>query len=561
MDAQAEIAGDPSEAGSVLYDQGPNIGPLTSAANPGGMPPPPQMMSGTHQQQNNNPIAYDPMADESLFVAGNNIRANYMGNEEKRGMFDDSMMGGGNKGIFDETMRDVSMSMDQDLSKHDISRIFGSGNRMSAADNQMLTVSSQRDNFSKTSGKMFDKIEEEDEEDKFDNYGSKVSPPVHANTKNKVPKKGFLDDTMNEEEDIDGSKFLSKPPAHPSDQKNGMFMDSFTEEDSNASMLFPVKKRSQNNPPPSTALPGMANPKSTAFDYGKSSEKQQTKPAFFDSENFEEEESVLFPEKNSSVAGMFADVDDPNESMISQTSGKSFIEKEKLKNKNNHMMAMIMNKMNPKKNTKRLSNEISIGDKDDEVPEPAQMKVDSQTTQKKGPADCHQSEAKKKPFNFLDETHEGEEDMKLDIPKKNEPMPLKDTKKMMFMDDTLEENEIADNLDFSKKPTPPDPITETTTLIKKKVMFMDDEDSDDDDFIFGNKAKPNAASSVKPTPPQSIVQNSPQKKKPFMFEEEESFIAENSNVKIEEKKETPQMSSKVETQQQDHSKEEKKSKY
>ena len=211
--------------------------------------------------------------------------------------------------------------------------------------------------------------------------------------------------------------------------------------------------------------------------------------------------------------------------------------------------------------TKRLSNEISIGDKDDEVPEPAQMKVDSQTTQKKGPADCHQSEAKKKPFNFLDETHEGEEDMKLDIPKKNEPMPLKDTKKMMFMDDTLEENEIADNLDFSKKPTPPAPITKTTTQIKKKVMFMDDEDSDDDDFVFGNKAKPNTSSPVKPTPPQSIVQNSPQKKNPFMFEEGESFIAENSNVKIEEKKETPQMSSKVETQQQDHSKEEKKSKY
>lgn len=496
-DAEANLVGDPSEAGSFIADPGQNMGYGRAPAPTGfpGMPPPPpgqQMMTMKGMNPND---SYDPMADESLFIGSNAIKNKYKNDQQKRGMFDDSMMGG--KGLFDETMRDMSMSMDQDLNKNDISRLFGTM-RGTATDNQNLKASSNVPPQMKGSGGLFDKIEEDEEEDKYeDNFGSKRptnagglfdnidSPEVRAPPK-KTPTRGFLDDTMNDDDEDEG--FNVKPtPQPPAQTKKGMFEETFDEGDSNESMIFGNKKPA---PPPNPQnqakpLPGLAPPtqKSTPFNYGNPPAEPPKKQQLFE-DDYEEEESNIFPTKRPTVAGMFKDDDDPNQSILDTSRDKSFIEKARTTNSANHMMAMIMKGMDPKRQSIKKPEEKSIGDDDDEPEQffKQEPKKESPPPAKaKAPMDYKPPQPEKKENKFfLDESRvESEADSVFDLPQKS-------------------------------KPTPPPPTG-------NKMLFMDDDEDEDESFIF-DKPKSKPAPVAKPP-----VEAPPAKKKGFMFEEEESF--------------------------------------
>lgn len=108
-DAEANLVGDPSEAGSFHQPPPPqNLAPAGAPGRGGPPPPPPGGMF-----KNNNPNdSFDPLADESLFMGSNAIKNKYNNKPNKRNMFDESMAGG--KGLFDDTMnQDMSMSIDQ----------------------------------------------------------------------------------------------------------------------------------------------------------------------------------------------------------------------------------------------------------------------------------------------------------------------------------------------------------------------------------------------------------------------------------------------------------------
>lgn len=488
-DQEANLVGDPSEMGSVIYDQPPDYGAQNMRpaghALPG-MPPPPPPPGGMPAHRNMNPNdSYDPMADESLFVASNALKNKYQNNQQKKGIFDDSMMGGGGKGIFDETMRDMSMSMDQDLGGGDVSRIFGQGSKQTPGDNQLFAAP----NKGQQKPGLFDKIEEDEEEDKYEeNTGARqVGPPGglfsdldSPETKpkpQKAPTRGFLDDTMNEDDESVNLGLRPAPP-QPPQKSRGMFEETFDEEDSNASMLFPPKKTPSNAAPQNQprALPGMTaqDKKPAPFAYGNPPPSTDKKPGLFE-DDYEEEESNFFPTKKPSAAGMFQE-DDQNESMVDHSRDKSFIEKQKEKNTGNHMMAMIMKGLDPNKQAEN-PNEISIGDDD---PEPPQ-KTQPTPPKTKGPMDYKPAEVKKPARMFLDES-QAESDLGLDLP------PTK----------------------AAPAQAPP---------AGNKMLFMDDDEDDDESFVFDKKPKAN------PAPPSNAPMPNPpaEKKKLFMFDEEESF--------------------------------------
>ncbi|CAI2375781.1 unnamed protein product [Moneuplotes crassus] len=541
-DAEANIAGDPSEAGSILYNNPPATGPLQPAGAPGGMaPPPPPGFPGAPPPpggvppppgapglpQMGQPEPHDPMNDESLFMSGNNIRQNYAQNK-KGSVFDNSMIGGGGN-MFDDSMNNMSMSMDQDISKHNISNIFGG--RQSMADNK--PVKATKDNLVRNTQNMFGEIKEDEEEDKYDNVGNNTPPPnaPPPPPQNQILKPGFLDDTVNDDS-MDESIMLSRPTANkPLNEKKGLFMDTFEDDESNASMISPPKRTTEAPAGSQKVMEDItATQKTTkaAFDYGGG--QQQKKNAFFD--DYEEEESVMFPEKKPSAPAMFDDKQDLDNSYISNTSREThFIAKQRNTNSKNHMMAMIMKGMNSGKiKAERMSSEISIGDDDDPEPEPRKQEEPSPPL-KKGPSDYQPAPPKKKPFNFLDETQDNAEDLELETTSKPAPpappVPQKDEAKRMFLDDTIVESELSDNLDFSKQSnSSPAPQASQTTM--KKNTFLDDEDSDEDDFMFSKSKQPIPP----PAPPVTQTSKPKPKPKPFAFDDDDSDGSEKKSTPV-----------------------------
>jgi hypothetical protein len=472
VDAANPPIGDESEAGSFVHPANPQIRP----------PMPPQSRPPQNMPDPN--TSYDPYNDDSIFMGSNAIKNKYKGSNQKN-MFEDSMIGAGGKNMFDETMRDVSMSMDQDISKNDISRLFGNNLRQSTNE---LFASSKPNDPKKQRG-LFDKIEEDEEEDKYEDNirpNRQSDKGLFDDSPTKSPAlaqpKGFLDDTMNEDDDYE--KFNVRPPPQQPQQNKNMFEETFDEGDSNASMLFPTKKPPTQNP--ANALPGLVKKESkpTAFDYGNPDPPQP--PAnksnkLFMEDEYEEDESQLFPvKKNSQPPPMFEE--DPNESMMSTDSrDKSFIQRQKQTNNQNHMMAQIMLAGLGKKKSEPNANEISIGDEigDDYEPEP-EVKI--------SPPEPPQSTSKPKgPIEYHPPTN----------------------KNRMFLDDSQMESDLTDAMNL---PTKTDSITTGQTQSRK--LFMDDED---ESFVF-EKPKPKA------NPIAAPANNPPQQKKGFMFDDaDESF--------------------------------------
>lgn len=514
-DAEAQLVGDPSEAGS-FYE--PNMrAPQSRGPQPGNY---------NQGRDNQNDLFNDPLADESIFMSGNQNK-NKGGlappPQRQKGLFDESMMGdksmlGDRRGLFDETMnQDMSMSMDQDMNKNNLSRLFDTGGfgRQSNNDEQILRP--LKEPSGKQGGNLFDKIEEDEEEDKEDEANirrkTKQGAMFFEDEDSRQPKqqmfkresKGFLDDTI---DDFDAEPKPIKKPQPPQNQKvsKGMFDDTFEEGDSNSSMLFPPKRAQPQAPPPAQnqqtamrALPGLANPegpkKPTPFNYGSAEPSQpaQKKPPALFEESYVEEESQLFPvKKMSSGAKDIFGANELDDSMSSSAKDRSFIDRQKEKNSNNHMMAMIMKGLDPGKKSSIIENEISIGDEEsNEYQEPIRKEV----VQPPPPP-----------------------------PKVEPPKPKPKPEAKLFLDDSRVEEE-NESMIFPSKPAPAKQVKEPTNK-----LFMEEDGEEEESFIFG-KPKPQAQ-------PSAPVQEKPApQKKPFMFDADESF--DDFNLPDKEKKETP----------------------
>jgi len=501
VDAENKPIGDPSERGSFLQDPGDYAQPGQQMLHPPG--------GGRGQDPN---ASYDPYAeDDSIFVGSKAITQQYKGNAGNN-IFEQSMVDG--KNIFNDTMNDMSMSMDQDVSKNNISRLFNTDNRQPSGD---LNPAGKKKGGAPAG--IFDKIDEDDEEDKYEDHGNKPKGPpglfsdMDSPTKGptKTPGAAFLDETMNEEESYE--KFNAKP--QPPQQSKNMFDDTFDEGDS---VLFPPKTTPAQNK--GNALPGLAKPSqkpAAAFNYGQPEPPQQpqkSKNMLFADESFQEEDSNIFPTKKAPTGGMFSDdMDDSimNQSMTSERD-KSFIDKQKESNSKNHAMAMIMQGMNKKKVAKE--SEISIGDEGPAFDEPEPPK--QAPAQAKAPRD-YQPPATKPKANpmFLDESQsEIDESMTMNLPTKNPtPTPAKQpAKKNMFMDDDEDGDE---SFIFSKPkanpvaPTSSNPPVANEPPAQKKAFMFDDADESFDGFNMPAKAVPanlleDESAPMNPGPPETI---------------------------------------------------------
>ena len=470
-DKEANLVGDQSEHGSFLMDPQPSRGQTRN-------PQPPQNQG----RVKNEPDPYDPMADESLFMESNNLRNKATTQVQpnlkpKGGMFDESVLGG--RGLFDDTMnQDMSMSMDQDLNKNNLSRIFDTGAFGRPSNNEEI-LKSLKDTAPQKSGGMFDKIEEEEDEYREDEHRkssigmfnrNELKPSKQQEVKR--PTKGFLDDTVDDFEDE--GKFIAQPK-QTSQQKNKMFEDSFNENDE--SMLFPAKKNPVNKPEPAP-VPSNSNsskPKASPFSYGTEEKEQpQKKPALFEDEYVEEESNIFPAKKVTTTSGKFFESSsDLDKSYTENPNEKSFIERQKEKNNANHMMAMIMKGLDPKKQSVVSQSEISIGDEGEPEPDPV---FEPKKTTPKPPAKVE--------------------------PQKKEGK--------MFLDDSRMEEDDSMIFPPSKQPTV-NPPTNTT-----KKLFMEEENEEEESFIFGN-------SKQKEQKPSLFIEKQEDKKKGFMFEEDESF--------------------------------------
>lgn len=509
QDAKAQIAGDQSEHGSFL-DQVANKKPSGNQYMPA------HMMNAKDPNE-----SYDPYKDESLFIGSNAIKDKYNGKGGKKNLFDESAMGGG---IFDQTMnQDMSMSMDQENDRNNLSKIFNTGSNLGPTKPAPV-----KDQIFKSGG-LFDKIEEDQEEQDDDDFGSKPKKNAklfdyNASPEKESPKKSatknFLDDSDEEEEKIG----IHAPPQPKKAPSSNMFDESIDESDS--SMLFAKKPKPEAKP--MVPLPGLAEsnqPKKTIqpFNYGESDTKPEPPKktaAIFDDDD-ENDESMFFDkqpaQKKVSTAGMFAAEDDPNESMLEASKDKSFVEKQKERNAHNPM-AMLMQEMQKKNSIKKPADESRIGDSDDEeealfvskkeAPKQENFIQPPKQEPPKQKLPMFEEPQKKKDIkSFLDES-QVESDfgsvLDNDILKK----PKQETSQnKLFAEDEEEESFFFSAKKETPKPSqvsnPPQEVPQKT--IKKGFMFEDDDD-DDDGFLGGsNKKKAEPAPPPKVEPPKAPV--------------------------------------------------------
>ena len=519
-DKQANLLGDPSEAGSFLEPQ-----------NNAPMPPPLPPVPGRNPVLPKNPNdSYDPYSEESLFIGGNALKDKYNNNPNKNNIFNDSAMGGG---LFDQTMGagDLSVSMDQDLNPNNLSKMFDT--RASNTNRPVTKDISKK----MPSGNLFDKIDEDNEESdeeanpKQTNKGGIFdydSQPSESNLKPNMATKGFLDDS-DEEEKIGG--IMPKPNR----EKSNMFDQSM--EESESSMLFPTKAPQKEQQ--KIALPGLANPnpqssKAAPFNYGQPSQPPPVAkkgPALFD--EYEEEESMLFnksPQKKPSTSAMFTEDNDPNESMIfAKPSQKKPSTSAMFSEENDPNESMLFVKPSQKKpSTTAMFSEDNDPDESMLFSKPSQKKP-STAAMFSEDNDPDESMLFSKPpqkkqsisggmFGEQDDPNQSMISEKSFIEKQLEKGNTNQNKMAMIMQDMKKKNSIKKNVDESR---------------------IGDSDEEDEPMF---KPKPPATqSSPKPPITQSPPKQEPPKKEARMFLDEshnESMLGSELGIDILEKKPT-----------------------